>query len=515
MCWVSWDRMTAPKAMGGLGLRDIQLFNQALLAKVAWRIITVPDCLLARILKGKYCQRQGFLDTNLPSSCSHGWRSILYGRDLIKDNLGKAIGNGQTTRLWKDGWVSLDANVKPYGPLKEEHMDLMVSDLLTTDLRWNKDRINEIIPELADKILCIQPSRSGAEDRMIWQPQTNGIYTTKSGYFSAAKQSKSHLQVNRAFDNLNWTRDVWRSACSPKLRLFLWSIVNKAIPIGENLQKRGMLSAAKCPRCNEVETDMHIFFTCPFAVEVWKLIPITGTVNIETGRNFIDTLGRFRDTICLPPSGVTGSILPWILWSIWTSRNALIFESRTYKAEETATKGIQLALEWTQAQGKVIKNRVSQGRVTNLNRDNIRIPPPPDRITCKTDAAWNSSHLKAGLAWNFSGPQLPNTITGSIVQEYISSPLIGEALAVLTALGVAKDLGFTNLQVFSDNSTLIGAINGRNQSKELIGIIHDIRSVSSGFSSLSFFHFARSNNSLSDSLAKEALRLSVTSSSVG
>lgn len=149
MCWVSWDRMTAPKALGGLGLRDIQLFNQALLAKLAWRIITVPDCLLARILKGKYCQRTSFLDANLPSTCSHGWRSILFGRDLLKENLGKAIGNGQTTRVWKDSWISLEEDVRPLGPQREEDMDLMVSDLLTTDMKWNGARLKEILPMMS------------------------------------------------------------------------------------------------------------------------------------------------------------------------------------------------------------------------------------------------------------------------------------------------------------------------------------------------------------------------------
>ena len=44
----------------------------------------------------------------------------MFGRDIIKDNLGKAIGNGQTTKLWKNSWISLDTNVKPYGPITEK-----------------------------------------------------------------------------------------------------------------------------------------------------------------------------------------------------------------------------------------------------------------------------------------------------------------------------------------------------------------------------------------------------------
>lgn len=101
MCWVSWDKLTRPKTSGGLCLRDIQIFNQALLAKLAWRILTSPSCLLARVLKSKYCHKKNFLDVELPAVCSHGWRSMLYGRDLLKENLGKALDNGQDTRVWK------------------------------------------------------------------------------------------------------------------------------------------------------------------------------------------------------------------------------------------------------------------------------------------------------------------------------------------------------------------------------------------------------------------------------
>ncbi|XP_039791741.1 uncharacterized protein LOC120657488 isoform X2 [Panicum virgatum] len=78
MHWRSWEWLTAPKAMGGMGFRDMQIFNQAMLGKQAWRILTVPNSLCARVLKGRYFPCCSFWDASQPRSSSFTWRSIMY-----------------------------------------------------------------------------------------------------------------------------------------------------------------------------------------------------------------------------------------------------------------------------------------------------------------------------------------------------------------------------------------------------------------------------------------------------
>lgn len=129
LCWVAWETMTLPKYAGGFGFRDVETFNEALLAKIGWRLLQDPRSLLAQVLLGKYAKDSTFLDCPVPSSASHGWRSILAGRELLRKGLSWAVGNGETIRLWSDPWLSFTTSTKPIGPEPEEHQAIKVSTL--------------------------------------------------------------------------------------------------------------------------------------------------------------------------------------------------------------------------------------------------------------------------------------------------------------------------------------------------------------------------------------------------
>jgi hypothetical protein len=63
-------KLLMPKWLGGLGFRDLHLFNQALLARQTWRLIQFLDSLCAILLKAKYYPRGNIFGAHIKSDSS-------------------------------------------------------------------------------------------------------------------------------------------------------------------------------------------------------------------------------------------------------------------------------------------------------------------------------------------------------------------------------------------------------------------------------------------------------------
>ena len=110
---MAWDHIIRPKAMGGLGFRDYRIFNQALLARQAWRLLINPESLCAQVLKAKYYPNGRLEDTVFTGNASSTWQAITYGLELLKKGLLWRIGDGQKVRIWCDPWLQRPASYRP------------------------------------------------------------------------------------------------------------------------------------------------------------------------------------------------------------------------------------------------------------------------------------------------------------------------------------------------------------------------------------------------------------------
>ena len=74
--WTARPNILAHKMKGGLGFKDFRLFNQALLARQAWRLLSNPNSLCAQVLKARYYPDGRLEDTVFSGNASPTWQAI-------------------------------------------------------------------------------------------------------------------------------------------------------------------------------------------------------------------------------------------------------------------------------------------------------------------------------------------------------------------------------------------------------------------------------------------------------
>jgi hypothetical protein len=129
MHWVSWEKMMMPKCVGGLGFRDLHLFNMAMLARQGWRLLQAPNSLCGRVLKAKYFSNTSLLDATPTPGISYVWRSILKGIQVLKEDLIWRIRDGSSVRIWDDPWLPRGTTRRPRNYQGDSPLD-RISDMI-------------------------------------------------------------------------------------------------------------------------------------------------------------------------------------------------------------------------------------------------------------------------------------------------------------------------------------------------------------------------------------------------
>jgi hypothetical protein len=91
--------------LGQDGIQRHKLFNQALLARQAWRLIQYLNSLCAQILKAKYYPNGELVDTVFHGDVSPTWKAIVHGLELVKKGIIWRIRAGAKVNIWRDPWI--------------------------------------------------------------------------------------------------------------------------------------------------------------------------------------------------------------------------------------------------------------------------------------------------------------------------------------------------------------------------------------------------------------------------
>ena len=103
--WVKWKEMTKSKTIGGMGFRDLAMFNDALLAKQAWRLLNNTSSLLYKVFKARFFPNSSLMEAADSRMGSYTWKSILRGRDIIQREAIWRIGSGEKINIWQQCWL--------------------------------------------------------------------------------------------------------------------------------------------------------------------------------------------------------------------------------------------------------------------------------------------------------------------------------------------------------------------------------------------------------------------------
>lgn len=180
------------KKLYGIGFQDLQVFNQALLVKQAWRILHDPS--------GGFSMFEDFLQASSGTRPSYAWRSMIFGRELLEKRLKRSIGNGEDTFFWVDNWLYNHFATRPGGCQPLMNINLKVANLIDPGThKWNAQILNELFTKRDIQLIKKYKPIQNIEDTFVWELTDHGCYLVKSGYDFMSRRKHKDLFQYAAF----------------------------------------------------------------------------------------------------------------------------------------------------------------------------------------------------------------------------------------------------------------------------------------------------------------------------
>jgi hypothetical protein len=237
-CRVAWKLVCRPRDLGGLGVLDLQRFNNALRLRWLWQAKT-----------GAVKPWNGLLEQ--PPKADQA---------LFASMTEVTIGNGMATSFWSDSWAG--EPLRKQWPLLFEasrRKNRTVADAILDD-HWLTDLRGRVPLDLLPDFVALRQVVRGCsidphtEDNFRWK-SASGVYSASSAY---AMQFDGSLQSS--------LRHIWPAWAPPKCKFFMWLLLQRRVFTADRLLRFGMPNQYFCPLCRRIlETPAHLFAEYPWS----------------------------------------------------------------------------------------------------------------------------------------------------------------------------------------------------------------------------------------------------------
>lgn len=321
---ISWTRVCRSKDLGGLGVLDLKVMNDALLAK--WLMRFLDDNVVGN---WKYILIHKYSVIGTYGIHSPFWKDIMKSKNIIDVSTDWQVGNGHSIRFWLDRWAGNSALATVYPNLFDIACDkqILVSQVFSPaglHIDFCRQLVSTYHTEWCTLLTQFQNFQLGTiNDHIVWRWSSTGRFSVHSLYT---------WLIFGGIPNSTFTK-IWKAHIPLKIRIFLWLAKQNRILTRDNLSKRGWQGDQSCIFCHEQETVSHLFLTCSMVSQIWHWI--------ARYNNFVFTCVSLDDLwdigTCIPmkDDNLVMMIIGAVLWTVWLERNRLIFKGGVAKGPHT------------------------------------------------------------------------------------------------------------------------------------------------------------------------------------
>jgi hypothetical protein len=324
---VAWDVVCLPKHEGGLGIRSLSSFNNALITSHIWSIVSGKDSLWVKWIHMYKLKERNFWDVPCRGNMTWSWRKILQLRPIVRRFIWYNLGNGSKVSAWFDSWCDLSP-LSLIVSSRDIHRagffpDSKVSDIVRGNgwawpNQWSVryHSLNSIaVPHLLNHM----------DDRLVWR--------NSDGSFKHFSVSLAWECIRPRGSVVGWSHVVWFTHRIPRHAFHTWLVIKRRLTTQDKLtlvDDNCNLVNLLCPLCEmQPDSHEHLFFECSFSSQVWISLKVFADLgmlplSLDAIISFLTVKARSRSA----RSVVSKLLFAATSYVIWQERNNRIFKQQ-------------------------------------------------------------------------------------------------------------------------------------------------------------------------------------------